>query len=88
MFGKEHKMFLKTLKPSHNQMNLIGSILSLPLTENSINRKQRAYQMTKDGFSFLVMGYTGEEAVQFRERYFALSCKSLRLQFDPKNAIR
>lgn len=37
---------------------------------NSQQNKQLAmYQMTKDGFSFLVMGYTGEKAGQFKETF-------------------
>jgi Rha family phage regulatory protein len=31
--------------------------------------KTQHYVMTKDGFTFLVMGYTGEKAGKFKERY-------------------
>lgn len=31
--------------------------------------KAEYYTMTKDGFSFLVMGYTGEKAGEFKERF-------------------
>ena len=33
------------------------------------NRKQRAYAMTRDGFTMLVMGYTGKRAMGFKEKY-------------------
>lgn len=69
VFGKEHR-------------NVCRDIESLSCSEsfNALNferieytdvkgRVQRAYQMTKDGFSFLVMGYTGEKAGQFKERF-------------------
>ncbi|MHB1421115.1 MAG: Rha family transcriptional regulator [Bacillota bacterium] len=36
---------------------------------DSRNREQKAYEITKDGFSFLVMGYTGEKAAQFKENF-------------------
>ena len=32
-------------------------------------QKAEYYTMTKDGFSFLVMGYTGEKAGEFKERF-------------------
>lgn len=36
---------------------------------NSQNKKQPMYEITKDGFSFLVMGYSGEKAGQFKETF-------------------
>jgi Rha family phage regulatory protein len=33
---------------------------------DTMNREQRAYELTKDGFSFLVMGYTGAKAAKFK----------------------
>lgn len=36
---------------------------------NSQNKKQPMYQITKDGFVLLVMGYTGEKAMKFKEDY-------------------
>ncbi|MGL4971837.1 MAG: Rha family transcriptional regulator [Culicoidibacterales bacterium] len=68
-FGKMHK-------------NVIQDIQNLSCTEDfnrlnfqpisytdSMNREQRAYEMTIDGFSFLVMGYTGTKAGEFKETY-------------------
>lgn len=34
-------------------------------------QKVEWYEMTKDGFSFLVMGYTGTKAVHFKEMFIA-----------------
>lgn len=33
------------------------------------SRALRAFNMTKDGFVFLVMGFTGRQAAQFKEAY-------------------
>ena len=35
------------------------------------NRKIRSFNMTKDGFTLLVMGYTGPKAMQFKLAYIA-----------------
>lgn len=45
------------------------------------------YEMTKDGFTFLVMGYTGEKAAQFKEAYigeFNRMEKALRISHAKK----
>ena len=37
--------------------------------KDSQGRKQKAVAMTKDGFTFLVMGYRGKKAAKFKELY-------------------
>ena len=34
-------------------------------------REERAYRMTKDGFTFLAMGFTGEKAAEWKWNYIA-----------------
>lgn len=36
---------------------------------NQQNKKQPCYFLTRDGFTMLVMGYTGQKAMQFKELY-------------------
>ena len=36
---------------------------------DSMNRKQRCYAMTRDGFTLLAMGFTGKKAAHFKELY-------------------
>lgn len=36
---------------------------------NAQNKKQPMYLVTRDGFTLLVMGYTGEKAMKFKEAY-------------------
>lgn len=38
---------------------------------DSTGRKLPMYEMTKDGFVFLVMGFTGKKAAAFKEAYIA-----------------
>ena len=37
--------------------------------EDSTGRKLRCYLLTRDGFTLLAMGYTGQKAMQFKELY-------------------
>lgn len=68
-FGKEHKHVLRDIRElgcseEFNQSNF-GPISYT----DTLNRKQDAVVMTRDGFTLLVMGYTGELAMKFKEAY-------------------
>lgn len=69
IFGKRHDHVLRDIQnlSCSEQFNLLnfGEIYYT----DAMNRDQRAVEMTKDGFSFLVMGYTGEKAGQFKELF-------------------
>lgn len=69
VFGKEHKNVCRDIEnlscsESFNRLNFERITY-----KDARNREQTAYEMTKDGFSFLVMGYTGEKAGQFKEAF-------------------
>lgn len=69
MFEKEHKNVLRDIanldcSEEFNQLNFE------PITyKDDMGRKQKAYAMTRDEFVFLVMGYRGKKAAQFKEAY-------------------
>lgn len=68
-FGKEHKHVLRDIRElgcseEFNQSNF-GPISYT----DSMNRQQDAVVMTRDGFTLLVMGYTGGLAMKFKEAY-------------------
>lgn len=68
-FGKEHKNVLRDIETlgcseEFNRLNFE------PITySDSRGREQKAYAMTRDGFTLLVMGYTGDLAMRFKEAY-------------------
>jgi len=68
-FGKEHKNVLRDIdnlgcSEEFNRLNFE------PISyTDSMNRQQKSYVMTRDGFTLLVMGYTGELAMKFKEAY-------------------
>lgn len=69
VFGKEHKNVVRDIEnlscsESFNRLNFERITY-----KDARNREQTAYEMTKDGFSFLVMGYTGTKAGEFKERF-------------------
>jgi len=51
---------------------------------DSYGRSQTEYVMTRDGFTLLVMGYTGEKAMQFKKAYIA-AFNEMERKLAPKN---
>jgi len=73
-FEKEHKNVLadirKILSPNSGLSEDFGQLNFQPTSYKDVcNRKQSAYAMTRDGFTLLVMGYTGQKAMRFKELY-------------------
>lgn len=71
VFEKEHKNVVRDIEnlscsESFNRLNFERITY-----KDSRNREQTAYEMTKDGFSFLVMGYTGAKAGEFKEKFIS-----------------
>ena len=68
-FGKEHKNVLRDIKQlecsdEFGQLNFEPSSYI-----NQQNKEQPMYFITRDGFTLLVMGYTGAKAMKFKEAY-------------------
>lgn len=75
VFRKEHKNVLRDIEnlscsEGFKVANFEPSFIIRELP-NSGYKKEPIYQITKDGFSFLVMGYTGEKAAQFKEKFIS-----------------
>jgi len=73
-FGKEHKNVVrdieKILLPQSGLSEKFNALNFERISyTDSRGRRQRAYAMTRDGFTILVMGYTGAKAMQFKEFY-------------------
>lgn len=68
-FGKRHDVVLRDIKElgCSEEFNL-HNFAEISYVDTR-NRQQPAYIMTRDGFTLLVMGYTGELAMKFKEAY-------------------
>ena len=66
IFGKNHQHVLRDIDNLDCPNDFNTSNFGLISYTDSMNREQRAYELTKDGFSFLVMGYTGAKAAKFK----------------------
>lgn len=73
-FEKEHFHVLRDIAritdtKSGLSKEFIDSNFVADKYKDSTGRKLPCYQMTRDGFTILVMGYTGEKAMRFKELY-------------------
>lgn len=70
-FNKQHKDVLRTIE---NKIKVSAKLRSPQYFIESeyidkSNRKSKEYLMTRDGFSFIVMGFTGKEADEWKLKY-------------------
>lgn len=69
VFGKGHKNVLRDIESLSCSEDFNRLNFERITYKDARNREQTAYEMTKDGFSFLVMGYTGAKAGEFKEKF-------------------
>lgn len=89
-FGKEHNKVMRDI----NNLACSQEFRAANFGESSYVSEQGKefpmFTMTKDGFSFLVMGYTGKKAAQFKEAYINAFNKmevEIRSSVKPKSQL-
>ncbi|MBO5080478.1 MAG: Rha family transcriptional regulator [Bacteroidaceae bacterium] len=74
-FGKKHKNVLQDIDKLECSETFRGLNfqLSFKIREllNGGSKEERYFNITKDGFTILAMGYTGKKAMEFKEKYIA-----------------
>lgn len=68
-FEKSHFHVLRDVESLECSNEFRESNFGLSSYRSSQNKEFPKYLITQDGFSFLVMGYTGKEAARFKEMY-------------------
>lgn len=69
VFGKQHAHVLRDIKNLECSQEFRQSNFGESSYTNSQNREMPCYAITRDGLSFLVMGFTGKEAALWKEKY-------------------
>ena len=70
-FGKDHKNVLRDIDEMKCSDRFRALNFERSYYVSSQNKKIPMYYMNRDGFTILVMGYTGEKAMTFKEAYIA-----------------
>ena len=68
-FNKDHNHVLRDIENLDCSDEFRQSNYGQISYKDTYGRKQKAVAMTKDGFTFLVMGYRGKKAARFKEMY-------------------
>lgn len=70
VFGKEHAKVVRDIESLHCSDDFKSrQFWRHPYTHPQNGQTYYFYEMTRDGFSFLVMGYTGQKAGEFKENF-------------------
>ena len=69
MFEKNHRDVLRAIKNIDCSEEFRRRNFAQSSYINEQNKKQPCVMMTRDGFTFLAMGFTGKKAAQFKEAY-------------------
>lgn len=69
VFGKRHADVLRDIEQLSCSQDFRERNFALSSYVSEQGKSLPMYEITKDGFSFLVMGYTGEKADWFKERF-------------------
>lgn len=68
-FGKEHFHVLRDIEKLECSEEFRQSNFGLSSYKSAQNKSLPMYYITRDGFTLLVMGYTGDKAMRFKEAY-------------------
>lgn len=73
VFAKQHKDVLRKIEsldcsPEFTSAHFCAHVQTIEIG-NGATRESKYYEMTKDGFIFLVMGFTGAAAAKIKEAY-------------------
>lgn len=74
-FGKRHTHILDKIKKLDCSPEFTSANFSAHeeiIQAGAVQRASKYYEMTKDGFIFLVMGFTGKEAARIKENYITV----------------
>jgi Rha family phage regulatory protein len=69
IFGKEHKNILQSIRELKCSEEFRRLNFQPSSYINEQGKEQPMFEMTKDGFTFLAMGFTGAKADEFKEAY-------------------
>jgi Rha family phage regulatory protein len=69
VFGKDHDKVLRDIRELDCSTEFSAANFGESTYTNERGRTYPKYIITQDGFTFLVMGYSGKEAARFKEMY-------------------
>lgn len=84
VFEKNHFHILRDIKELNCPQSFIESNFGFSVYTDKSGRELPEYLITRDGFTLLVMGFTGAKAAEFKEKYIAALVIQSELYRPPK----
>ena len=89
-FGKEHSKVLKSIRNLECSQRFSQANFGLAKYSDEQGKPRPMYRITRDGWSILVMGFTGSKAMAWKEKYIAafnaMEAELLRIRHRPPTA--
>ena len=70
-FGKKHKHVLEAIENIKAQNSAVTKMFIESSYKAGTGKNYKEYLLTRDGFSLLVMGFNGSEALEWKLKYTA-----------------
>lgn len=89
-FGKQHKDVLKAIENIRAQNCAVTQMFIESAYQAGTGKSYKSYEMTRDGFTLLAMGFTGKAALEWKLKYieaFNLMEHQLKSQQKHLNAL-
>ena len=83
-FGKRHHHVLRAIKRLECSPEFSETNFGLAEYIDEQGKPRPYYIITRDGFMFLAMGFTGKEAAQWKERFITAFNELEKLQYQPQ----
>lgn len=68
-FGKQHKHVLEAIEKIRAENSAVTEMFYETTYKTGTGKNYKMYLMTRDGFSLLVMGFTGKDALEWKIKY-------------------
>jgi len=69
VFGKAHRNVMRDVENLHCSDEFRESNFEQSTYISKQNKELKSYEVTRDGFAFLAMGFTGKKAAGWKEKY-------------------
>ncbi|MBQ4535031.1 MAG: Rha family transcriptional regulator [Ruminococcus sp.] len=68
-FGKEHKNVIQAIEKIKAENSAVTPMFIEDTYQSGTGKNYKSYNLTRDGFSLLVMGFTGKKALEWKLKY-------------------
>lgn len=68
-FGKQHKNVIQAIENIRAENSALTSMFIESAYQAGTGKSYKSYEMTRDGFTLLAMGFTGKQALEWKLKY-------------------